>query len=255
MVVQQISESKSTVPNFFPFTGSKLVKSSDPHSYHLKPSTLATMQHTVKSCCRLPRHQMTIKVVLLGDLGVGKTCLRAQFVHHTFSNAYKATIGGDYLTKSVSVDGEPVSLQIWDTAGQERFNALSQAFYRGADVCVLVYDITNYELVLSLRDWFARFRTGCQVAAPGVIIVGNKRDLENERAVDIDEICDILGEDPITSYVDWDHDVLEVSSKTDTLNELFARVAQVGSREHATRQAGIDLSRVVESNSGTRCAC
>ena len=64
-----------------------------------------------------------------------------------------------------------VNLQIWDTAGQERFNSISQAFYRGTDVCVLVYDVTNYESVLSIRDWFNRFMEHCHVEFPGIVIV------------------------------------------------------------------------------------
>ena len=159
----------------------------------------------------------TLKVVLLGDLGVGKTCLRSQFVHHVFTNAYKATIGGDYLTTSVvlpqqiqqsqlssstsSLDiksnfattrlpstNTKVNLQIWDTAGQERFNSISQAFYRGTDVCVLVYDVTNYESVLSIRDWFNRFMEHCHVEFPGIVIVGNKSDKSTDRCVDLNEI-------------------------------------------------------------------
>lgn len=204
----------------------------------------------------------TLKVVLLGDLGVGKTCLRSQYVHHVSTNAYKATIGGDYLTTTViipkiedlsedtaalgdatigapdSVSPDPasqkVNLQIWDTAGQERFNSISQAFYRGADVCVLVYDITNYESVLSIRDWFSRFMEHCHVPNPGVIIVGNKTDRKLERCVNMNELKDILTAHSnrlnINDYVnDWTEDLIEVSSKKlDLVSEVFARVARVG---------------------------
>lgn len=251
-----------------------------------------------------------LKVVLLGDLGVGKTCLRSQFVHHVFTNGYRATIGGDYLTMGVSVPTtspnrededelnernnrpalsptyEPwhgpgqawpkshsqpnhhhntsndlatslavdpirgseltstsiqtqstsvtrVNLQIWDTAGQERFNAISQAFYRGTDVVVLVYDVTNYESVLSIRDWFARFLQHCHVERPGVIIVGNKIDKAAERCVDRDEIRHIITSNTAVSlehYVeDWDTDVVEITCKRlDLVELLFLRVAQIG---------------------------
>ncbi|ODV80821.1 ras-domain-containing protein, partial [Suhomyces tanzawaensis NRRL Y-17324] len=218
----------------------------------------------------------TLKVVLLGDSGVGKTCLRSQFVHHVFTNAYKATIGGDYLTTTVVVpsqlpeeasgpsaallvpdDTRPqsstkVNLQVWDTAGQERFNSISQAFYRGTDVCVLVYDITNYESVLSIRDWFKRFMEHCHVERPGVVIVGNKLDRSSERCVDAEEIRDILVANAsinVDEYVvDWDTDLKEVSSKTlELVQELFLRVAQIGieavndGRAHApTRIQGFD---------------
>ena len=204
----------------------------------------------------------TLKVVLLGDLGVGKTCLRSQFVHHVFTNAYKATIGGDYLTTSVvlpqqiqqsqlssstsSLDiksnfattrlpstNTKVNLQIWDTAGQERFNSISQAFYRGTDVCVLVYDVTNYESVLSIRDWFNRFMEHCHVEFPGIVIVGNKSDKSTDRCVDLNEIKDIVTTNTtfanVGDYIDdWDNSLMEISAKRlELVEELFVRVAKL----------------------------
>lgn len=71
--------------------------------------------------------------------------LHLQFIHKRFTNAYKATIGADFITKEVRTeDGKKVMLQIWDTAGQERFQSLGVAYYRGADACVLVYDVNNF---------------------------------------------------------------------------------------------------------------
>ncbi|CCE73171.1 Piso0_000194 [Millerozyma farinosa CBS 7064] len=202
----------------------------------------------------------TFKVVLLGDSGVGKTCLRSQFVHHIFTNAYKATIGGDYLTAMVRVtnieseqdtdggrDGlalsadalgptetKNVHLQIWDTAGQERFNSISQAFYRGTDVAVFVCDITNYESVVSLRAWFERFMEHCHVERPGVIVVANKKDRAGERSVELEEIKRILSSNNDGSMCvddlieDWDYDLQEVSSKSlDLVANVFVHAAEV----------------------------
>ncbi|CAK9438677.1 uncharacterized protein LODBEIA_P29010 [Lodderomyces beijingensis] len=208
----------------------------------------------------------TLKVVLLGDSGVGKTSLRSQFVHHMFSNSYKATIGGDYLTTTLKLppsqqqheepEADAVNLQIWDTAGQERFNSISQAFYRGADVCVLVYDITNYESVLSLKDWFARFKEHCHVAHPAVVVVGNKLDKsKSARVVDKDEISDILSSSSalassvnVGDYVsDWQCDLFEVSAKHyGQVERVFLRVAQVGRdiSNSLSRQQSLDSFRV-----------
>lgn len=83
------------------------------------------------------RKKVLLKVIILGDSGVGKTSLMNQYVNKKFSNQYKATIGADFLTKEVIVDDRVVTMQIWDTAGQERFQSLGVAFYRGADCCVL----------------------------------------------------------------------------------------------------------------------
>ena len=76
-----------------------------------------------------------------------------QYVHKRFSNQYKATIGADFLTKELMVDDKLVTLQIWDTAGQERFQSLGVAFYRGADSCVLTYDITDAKSFDNLDSW------------------------------------------------------------------------------------------------------
>ena len=75
-----------------------------------------------------------------------------QYVKQKFSGQYKATIGADFLTKEIMLDDKLVTLQIWDTAGQERFQSLGVAFYRGADACVLVYDVTNAKVVLDKRE-------------------------------------------------------------------------------------------------------
>lgn len=222
---------------------------------------------------------LTLKVVLLGDLGVGKTCLRSQFVHHVFTNAYKATIGGDYLTTTMTVQKSPeivdeggtspdpelhvVNLQIWDTAGQERFNLISQAFYRGADVAVLVYDVTNYESVLSMRDWFARFMKHCHVEKPGVIIVGNKVDRTADVCVDREEIHDVLCRNgpavSIESYVEnWDSDVIEVTCKQLTMVQgVFKRVAEIGLALDNTprKMVGFDSIDLDERLATSTCAC
>ena len=84
-----------------------------------------------------------IKVVIIGDSSVGKTSIIQMFEHSKFTDNFKPTIGADFSNKEVTLDDRVVTLQIWDTAGQERFQSLGSAFYRGADCCALVYDITN----------------------------------------------------------------------------------------------------------------
>ena len=83
------------------------------------------------------RKKVLLKVIILGESGVGKTSLMNQYVNKKFSNHYIATIGADFLTKDIIVDDYLVTMQIWDTAGQERYQSLGVAFYRGADCCVL----------------------------------------------------------------------------------------------------------------------
>lgn len=103
------------------------------------------------------RKRALFKVIVLGDSGVGKTSLVAQYVHKRFSNQYKATIGADFMSKELQVDDRLVTLQIWDTAGQERFQSLGVAFYRGADCCVLVYDVNVLKSFDNLDNWHREF--------------------------------------------------------------------------------------------------
>ncbi|CAL4085061.1 unnamed protein product, partial [Meganyctiphanes norvegica] len=140
------------------------------------------------SMCNLimaSRKKILLKVIILGDSGVGKTSLMNQFVNKKFSNQYKATIGADFLTKEVMVDDRLVTMQIWDTAGQERFQSLGVAFYRGADCCVLCYDVTSPNSFKSLDSWRDEFLIQASPRDPDhfpFVVLGNKIDLEN-RAV------------------------------------------------------------------------
>lgn len=131
------------------------------------------------------RKKVLLKVIILGDSGVGKTSLMNQYVNKKFSNQYKATIGADFLTKEVMVEDRLVTMQIWDTAGQERFQSLGVAFYRGADCCVLVYDVTMANTFKTLDSWRDEFLIQASPRDPEnfpFVVLGNKIDLEN-RAV------------------------------------------------------------------------
>ncbi|CAH0519566.1 unnamed protein product [Peronospora belbahrii] len=132
------------------------------------------------------RKKLLLKLIILGDSGVGKTSLMNQYVNQKFSSQYKATIGADFLTKEIMLDDKLVTMQIWDTAGQERFQSLGVAFYRGADACVLVYDITNTKSFEKLDTWRDEFLAQAGPRDPDAfpfIVFGNKVDKESERRV------------------------------------------------------------------------
>jgi len=133
------------------------------------------------------RKKVLLKVIILGDSGVGKTSLMNQYVNKKFSKQYKATIGADFLTKEVMIDDKLVTMQIWDTAGQERFQSLGVAFYRGADSCVLVYDITDTKSFDSLVGWKEEFLVQAAPQTPEefpFVCIGNKLDLaDSQRSV------------------------------------------------------------------------
>lgn len=114
--------------------------------------------HTsVKIAVMSSKKKVLLKVIILGDSGVGKTSLMNQYVTRKFSASYKATIGADFLTKEIVIDDRIVTMQIWDTAGQERFQSLGVAFYRGADCCVLTFDVTNSKSFDTLESWRDEF--------------------------------------------------------------------------------------------------
>ncbi|KAL9716041.1 Ras- protein Rab-7 [Leucoagaricus gongylophorus] len=142
--------------------------------------------------------RVLLKVIILGDSGsvvqryiylnltlaclsVGKTSLMNQYVNKRFSNQYKATIGADFLTKEVIVDDRLVTMQLWDTAGQERFQSLGVAFYRGADCCVLVYDVNSAKSFETLDSWRDEFLIQASPHDPEnfpFVVLGNKIDVE-----------------------------------------------------------------------------
>jgi len=132
------------------------------------------------------RKKVLLKVIILGDSGVGKTSLMNQYVNKKFSNQYKATIGADFLTKEVTVDDRHVTMQIWDTAGQERFQSLGVAFYRGADCCVLVFDVNVAKTFENLDSWRDEFLIHAGPKDPEnfpFVVLGNKIDVEGQRVV------------------------------------------------------------------------
>ncbi|KAG2355902.1 P-loop containing nucleoside triphosphate hydrolase protein [Suillus spraguei] len=134
---------------------------------------------------RTRRAMRTIKLVVIGASGVGKTSLRGQYISGRFSTSYRATIGADFITKSLPDPKTPteiISLQIWDTAGQERFSSLSSAFFRGADAVLLMFDVSAPETMHALTKWWEEFKHQAPVSDEEVdnfccVVVGNKMDL------------------------------------------------------------------------------
>lgn len=133
------------------------------------------------------RKKNILKVIILGDSGVGKTSLMHRYVNDKYSQQYKATIGADFLTKEVTIDNDKTAtMQVWDTAGQERFQSLGVAFYRGADCCVLVYDVTNLKSFSNVKSWRDEFLVHANVGSPETfpfVMLGNKIDAEDSKKV------------------------------------------------------------------------
>lgn len=126
---------------------------------------------------------MVLKVILVGDSGVGKSCLLKSFMGDPFKGVYTSTIGVDFEIKPIQIDGKTVNLQIWDTAGQERFRTITTSYYRSADAILLLFDLTDDKTFANLEAWMEDVRLYAQRHVE-IMLVGNKCDLKEERAVD-----------------------------------------------------------------------
>ena len=130
---------------------------------------------------------LTIKILLLGDSSVGKTCFLKRYTDNTFQDAYLSTIGFDFKFKFVTLDnGKTVKVQLWDTAGQERFRTIAKSYYKGAHGIILIYDVTNRKTFENIRKWLNQISNEASNKI-SIILVANKIDCEEERQISVEE--------------------------------------------------------------------
>jgi len=130
--------------------------------------------------------KVLVKIIIIGESGVGKTALLHQYVTGNFIQEHKSTIGADFHTSELSIESKTITLQIWDTAGQERFQSLGNAFYRGADACILVYAIDDDKSFQAIEEWKQKFINQAGIDSPTeypFLLLGNKSDLNQRRTV------------------------------------------------------------------------
>ncbi|KAL8759431.1 MAG: hypothetical protein Q9184_003625 [Pyrenodesmia sp. 2 TL-2023] len=135
------------------------------------------------------------KLLLIGDSGVGKSCLLLRFADDTYTESYISTIGVDFKIRTIELDGKTVKLQIWDTAGQERFRTITSSYYRGAHGICVVYDVTDMDSFNNVKQWLQEID---RYATEGVnkLLVGNKSDMSDKKVVEYTvakEFADSLG--------------------------------------------------------------
>uniref|UniRef100_A0A3P9LY94 small monomeric GTPase n=1 Tax=Oryzias latipes TaxID=8090 RepID=A0A3P9LY94_ORYLA len=138
-----------------------------------------------------------IKFLALGDSGVGKTSFLYQYTDGKFNSKFITTVGIDFREKTVlfpptgsggtSSKGQKIHLQLWDTAGQERFRSLTTAFFRDAMGFLLLFDLTNEQSFLNVRNWMSQLQMHAYCENPDVVLCGNKCDLMDQRAISEDE--------------------------------------------------------------------
>ena len=125
--------------------------------------------------------EITLKILLLGDTAVGKTSILLKYTDGYFPEIYVSTIGVEYKSKKIIIDGNIINLQIWDTAGQERYKSITTSFLKGADGILFVYDITNKPSFVNLKRWIRDSEEATQNFQK--VIIGNKKDNEIQRKV------------------------------------------------------------------------
>lgn len=135
------------------------------------------------------------KLLIIGDSGVGKSCLLLRFSDNSYTDSFISTIGVDFKIRTLNLDDRVVKLQIWDTAGQDRFRTITSSYYRGAHGIIIVYDATDLESFNNVKSWLGEIE---KFASENVnkLLVGNKCDLTSKKVVDTkmaQELADSLG--------------------------------------------------------------
>mmetsp|Transcript_43740 Transcript_43740/g.102941 ORF Transcript_43740/g.102941 Transcript_43740/m.102941 type:complete len:560 (-) Transcript_43740:108-1787(-) len=146
-----------------------------------EPATTTT--HSQASNFAEDKFDALLKIVIIGDSGVGKTSLLTRFSEDTFSESFISTIGADFKMRTLTVKDRKVKLQVWDTAGQNRFKLITSAYYRGADGIIVVYDVTNQASFDAVDDWMAEIDKMKEAPDVPVMVLGNKSDLVERRRV------------------------------------------------------------------------
>ncbi|POW02642.1 hypothetical protein PSHT_12021 [Puccinia striiformis] len=198
---------------------------------------------------------------------VGKTSLITRFMYDTFDNTYQATIGIDFLSKTMYLDDRTVRLQLWDTAGQERFRSLIPSYIRDSSVAVVVYDVTNRASFINTSRWVddVRAERGGDVI---IVLVGNKTDLGDKRRINKDDLSDRRSSQVSTEEAERKSRELEVmfieaSAKAGhNVKSLFKKIAQALPGMDSASQANAPVNQTIDvsvspttNDEQAGCAC
>ncbi|KAF9480862.1 ras-domain-containing protein [Pholiota conissans] len=199
------------------------------------------------------------KVVLIGDSGVGKSNLLSRFTRNEFNLESKSTIGVEFATRSINVDGKTVKAQIWDTAGQERYRAITSAYYRGAVGALLVYDIAKHATYVNVTRWLKELRDHADSNIV-IMLVGNKSDLKHLRAVPTEEAKAFSTENGLSFIETSALDASNVESAFQTILTDIYRIVSSKSLESSTSnieppKASISVGPTVDNNNAQGGKC
>ena len=165
------------------------------------------------------KEDFKVKIVLLGDSGVGKTNLISRFTKNMFSPNSKATIGVEFFIKTYKVNNKILKIEIWDTAGQERYKSITSVYYKGAKGAFIVYDITSRKSFDDVDKWIEEIKEKTSKDIK-LIIIGNKIDLKDER--------DITTNEALNKFKGMDIPFMETSALDDTnVSEVFLDLIKI----------------------------
>ncbi|KAG7914363.1 hypothetical protein KL925_004594 [Ogataea polymorpha] len=171
------------------------------------------------SANRAKTFDKTMKLLLVGDSGVGKSCLLLRFVDDKFNPSFITTIGIDFKIKTIELNGSKIKLQVWDTAGQERFRTITTAYYRGAMGIIIVYDVCDENSFESVKKWYQTVNQHAKDEAQ-LFLVGNKCDDTESRQVS-EKQGELLAEELNVPF-------MEASAKSGlNVNEVFYKLASL----------------------------
>ena len=163
---------------------------------------------------------MSFKLIVIGDSGVGKSCLTNNAIKNTFDDAYNATVGFEFFTFNIRFNGKVVKLQIWDTCGQELYRSLITNFYRNSSLAMMVYSINSKESFDNVEMWLRELRTHSNPDVK-VFLIGNKSDLEAEREVTTEQGENFYKQNNLSLF-------MESSAKTGfNTQKIFIKAAEI----------------------------
>eukprot|EP01091_Cochliopodium_minus_P000818 TRINITY_DN10724_c0_g1_i1.p1 TRINITY_DN10724_c0_g1~~TRINITY_DN10724_c0_g1_i1.p1 ORF type:complete len:198 (-),score=36.76 TRINITY_DN10724_c0_g1_i1:107-700(-) len=177
------------------------------------------------------------KILLIGDSGVGKSCLLLRYTEGSYTDSYISTIGVDFKTKLIEVNSKRIKLECWDTAGQERFQTITASYYRGAAGIILVYDITSRDSFTKLSLWKNEIDKYSGNKDLKIMVLGNKCDIENDRKVSTKEAEEFA--------LSHGAKFLEVSAKqTINVEKAFTQLTQeiLKTGEKTIKSSSLDLN-------------
>lgn len=175
------------------------------------------------------------KVVLIGDTGVGKSNLLSRFTRNEFTYDSKTTIGVEFATKNIPVDGNKVvKAQIWDTAGQERYRAITSAYYRGAVGALLVYDISRSSTFDNVERWLKELRDHADSNIV-IMLVGNKSDLSHKRQVETETALEYATKNKL-AFIETS--AMESVGVDDGFTRIVAEIYKLRKKKRMAREGG-----------------